>query len=77
LPARTYKIVWNITSESGYVKTVETFGTVALGPGELTELTYDVSAQDLPSDKYHVEARCYYNGKKGERTKTFTFTVVP
>jgi hypothetical protein len=77
LPAGTYKIVWNITTETGYVKTVETFGTITLPPGELTELTYDVPAEELPPDKYYVKAYASYYGVKGEKTKTFTFTVVP
>jgi parallel beta-helix repeat protein len=78
LPAGTYKVLWNITTETGYVKSVKTFGAVDLAPGELTTLTYDVPAQDLPPDKYYVKAQCYYYyAVEGERTKTFIFTVVP
>jgi len=77
LPAGTYKVVWNITTEIGYVIFVETIGTIPLQPGEITQLTYDVPAEELPLGKYYVKAQAYYYGTKGEKTKTFSFTVVP
>lgn len=74
--AGTYKVTWNISDSTGFLRIVETVGSTDLTLGEITVLTYDVSATDLVPSKYYVEARCcYYYVLEGE--KTFSFTVVP
>jgi hypothetical protein len=76
LPAGTYKVVWNITGSTGLTIIAETTGVIDLPPGEITLLTYDLPAIKLTPDKYNVEARCYYYGTEGGKTKAFSFTVV-
>jgi hypothetical protein len=76
LSAGMYKVIWNINDSKGNSKIVETVGSVNLAPGEITNLTFDVSAIGLVPEKYYVAARCHYYMMEGEKLKTFSFTVV-
>jgi ABC-type transport system substrate-binding protein len=78
ISAGTYKVVWNISDSKGSAKTVETVGSIDLPPRETIVSTYNISATDLTPGKYSVEAKCYYYYSiEAQKTKTFSFTVVP
>lgn len=78
IPNGMYRIVWTISDSTGSsVLIVETVGTFDLAPTEITVLTYDVPASDLPTNEYYVRAQCYHYWVAGEEVKTFRFIVVP
>jgi len=77
LTAGTYKVIWKIVDSEGMsVGSYETVGTVALAPGDITILTYDLDVSTFDG-KYYVTARCWYYDLAGEKLKSFSFSVVP
>lgn len=77
IPHGMYWVVWTISDLIGSsTLVVETVGVIDLAPGGIAVLACDISASDLASKEYYVEAQCYYYWVAGKKVKTFSFIVV-